>query len=235
MISKNIIILLVIFIVIGIIVYFYYNYNNSSDLRTESQSKLQTYKSNKSNKSNKLYKSNKSNKLQNKKKVRFNNKVEYNVYDQSPVSICSTDNNLSPKSKLNINEFFQNSDLNSDSDLNNPTKQKMGMEMEIELDSDKYSTEIDLNSESDILHDDSNIRASNLEDNDPEATWDASFGLPLTSKEEKKDYFNKMQKNFQQYGDALDDFGKYQMDRSTVIQTETTINPFKPDHRSYRL
>lgn len=71
-----------------------------------------------------------------------------------------------------------------------------------------------------------------MNDLDANNTWDSSFGIPLMNKDEKKKYFNKVQKNFIDYGKSMSEFEKYLTDRSTIIQTETTIDPFKPDHRS---
>jgi|SRR5271154_3403186 len=96
----------------------------------------------------------------------------------------------------------------------------------------KSPMEIDLD---DIIPKKYKINPSNLDSVSPEETWDASFGLPLMSKDEKRDYFAQMQKNHKKYENSISDFAKYQMDRSTIIQTETTINPFKPDHRSKSL
>src|SRR5277367_150470 len=44
-----------------------------------------------------------------------------------------------------------------------------------------------------------------------------------------------MQQNHKKYEKSVSEFAKYQTDRSTLIQTDTTINPFKPDHRSDQL
>jgi len=96
----------------------------------------------------------------------------------------------------------------------------------------KSPMEIDLD---DIIPKKYKINPSNLDSVSPEETWDASFGLPLMSKDEKRDYFAQMQKNHKKYENSISDFAKYQMDRSTIIQTETTINPFRPDHRSKSL
>lgn len=63
-------------------------------------------------------------------------------------------------------------------------------------------------------------------------TWDSSFGLPLMNPDEKKRFFEKMQQNHKKFGQSMDEFTAYKTDRSTIIKTETTIDPFKPDHRS---
>uniref|UniRef100_A0A6C0LQR0 Uncharacterized protein n=1 Tax=viral metagenome TaxID=1070528 RepID=A0A6C0LQR0_9ZZZZ len=80
-----------------------------------------------------------------------------------------------------------------------------------------------------------NVKSNNISAIQIEDRWDASFGLPLMNKDEKKDYFDKMQKNFVQYSTAISDYNNYQTDRNTVIKTDTTIDPFKPDIRSNTL
>jgi hypothetical protein len=73
---------------------------------------------------------------------------------------------------------------------------------------------------------------SNVDQTDPNDTWDSSFGLPLMSADEKRDYFNRMQQNHKKLEKSLGEFTEYQMDRSTVIKTDTSIDPFKPCHHS---
>jgi hypothetical protein len=143
-----------------------------------------------------------------KKKVRFDDDVEYNIYKKYSSSHSSSHSN-SPKCLSSIYDDTKIDSISTNSSISDVSG---------ENDDPNYK-----------------IHPSNLEQIDPEDTWDASFGLPLMSKEEKNEYFNKMQQNFKTYSNAVDDFGKYQMDRSTVIETDVTINPFKPDHRSHQL
>jgi hypothetical protein len=70
---------------------------------------------------------------------------------------------------------------------------------------------------------------------DAEQTWDASFGFPLMSKNEKNKFFAEMQKNHKKYEKSIDQFSKQKSDRSGVIKSTTTIDPFKPDYRSNSL
>lgn len=95
-------------------------------------------------------------------------------------------------------------------------------------DDNKSFVEIDL---------ENNVVPSGISDpyHNPEDTWDASFGLPLMSKDEKNKYFSKMQKNHKEYGKSMSEFTKYQTDNSTLIKTDITIDPFKPEHKSATL
>lgn len=79
------------------------------------------------------------------------------------------------------------------------------------------------------------IQPSNNDATDPEATWDASFGTKLISDQEKKKFFNKIHENHQNYQKSLGQFTQYQTDDSTLIKTDITIDPFKPEHRSNTL
>ncbi len=67
----------------------------------------------------------------------------------------------------------------------------------------------------------------NMENNNQ---WDSNFGVPLYTKQEQKRFVEKMQKNMQAYSNAVSEIDNYRMDRSTIIQNDTTIDPFKPPH-----
>ena len=92
--------------------------------------------------------------------------------------------------------------------------------------------EVDLE---DILPQESKVVPMNLDTTDPEQAWYSNFGLPLMAADEKKKFYAKMQKNHKNYENALGEFTKYQTDSSTIIKTDTTINPFAPEKRSNRL
>lgn len=66
-------------------------------------------------------------------------------------------------------------------------------------------------------------------------TWDDSFGMPLMRKKDSQRYFSQLQKENERYGRSLGKFNKYQTDRSTIIQTDVTIDPFKPSENSSKL
>lgn len=63
---------------------------------------------------------------------------------------------------------------------------------------------------------------------DSEKVWDANFGLPLMTSEEKQKYVTKIQKNYKEYEKSLGKFVKYQTDDNTVTKPDT-INPFDPN------
>lgn len=245
MVSKNIIIIILIFVLVGTIVYFVYNYQNEHMTILSKQPE--------------------------EKRVRFNNIVKYNVYDNNTTSgseqkyasssrrnqLCSPtpiENDISPsltqkckrsKKIINVDEILSRSNLSpnnsSEKSTTSPNKYCYKANKQRPITNDNLNDESDApdicdisdveDDSADVVLTNSNILPSNLE-LDPEETWDASFGLPLMSKEEKKNYFARMQKNHKKYEKSMGEFGQYQMDRSTVIQTDTTINPFKPDHRS---
>ena len=73
------------------------------------------------------------------------------------------------------------------------------------------------------------VYPSNLDRTDPEELWDANFGLPLMTHNEKQKYVAKMQKNYKDYEKSLGKFVKYQTDDSTIIKTDASINPFSAD------
>lgn len=77
------------------------------------------------------------------------------------------------------------------------------------------------------------INASNLEM--PENTWDASFGVPLVNKDERKVHFDRVQKSNKKYEQNMGDFIEYQTDRSAVVEPEFKIDPFKPTKVSNEL
>lgn len=131
----------------------------------------------------------------------------------------------------------RNSETKSDMSNNNSPiviLSKKHSKLFSDQDDDTYSpTEIELDDA--MMPNDMHLMPSNFDQTDPNETWDESFGLPLMSKEEKKKFFNKMQQNHKKYEKSISEFAKHQTDRSTIIKTDTTIDPFKPDHRSKKL
>ncbi|XWV24829.1 hypothetical protein QJ856_gp0954 [Tupanvirus deep ocean] len=210
MISNNIILIIFILIVIGIVVYFYYNYKNASTIQGGNIHVTTKDK--------------------NTKKVRFNNNVEYNTYQNK----FSTSNRLSDS----LNQSPLQSPLSSPSRRN---KIDVDSIFSSGLSSDSNQEEIDLVDDNSVSSVSSSPMAmqticpSNLDQTDPEAMWDASFGLPLMTKEDKKKFITKMQKNHKDFQKSLGQFTQYQMDDSTIIKNDTTIDPFKSDHRSKSL
>lgn len=227
---NNIILLILLILIIGIIVYFYYNYKNFNITKkydTCENSFADDFPHRPESNNNIKKKSGKNN-----KHVRFNNKIKYNVYNKLYTSsdltspyLCSPVN----KSKINVDDIFlsttsENSSKNRSEDprldkLSSTNPEKSMWDIDISQDFNKSSSIQD-------------VCPMNLEQSNPNELWDANFGLPLMDKEEKKKFFAKMQKNHEEYGKSLGQFTKYQTDDSTIIKTDTTIDPFKPNHRS---
>lgn len=112
-------------------------------------------------------------------------------------------------------------------------KHNLNKKMEIDLDSDDDDVDVAGMPEPAQYEPTSSktkIIPSNVDQTDPTDTWDSSFGLPLMSAAEKRDYFYKMQENHKKLEKSMGEFTDYQMDRSTVIKTDTSIDPFKPSH-----
>ena len=149
------------------------------------------------------------------KKVRFNNNIKYNTYSKNSSDASASSSN-------------QNARLRS------PT---ISRKLKIDVDSilrsdDRSSPEIDLDG---IILRKNKVMPSNLDIKDPEETWYSSFGLPLMSKAEKQDFCEKMKENHKNYEKSLGEFTKYQTDSSTIIKTDITIDPFKPEKRNNKL
>jgi hypothetical protein len=216
--SNNPFIIIFIFVIIGIVIYCYYNYKNpnANDFVSDVDSgKYQIQKQkNMSKPKHKLKPKPKT------KQVRFNDNIKYNFYNRSASNRSAS---LSPAQIYVDDIMSEDGGLSSYEKYNSPKCKR----------SPKTFVEIDL--DDDVVALDTNVMPSNLDQTNPEETWDASFGLPLMSNNEKKDYFDKMQKNHKRYEKSLSEFTKYQTDSSTIIKTETTIDPFKPDHRSESL
>lgn len=212
MISNNIILIIVILIAVGIIAYFYYNYKNSSSIPEDNHVVIQNDKKTKKN----------------TKRVRFNKNVKYNTYKFDSTS----DNNKKSDTSTSSYIFTQNgqSKIDVDSIFDSITSSdtcSLG-KLDIEIDNNKkddYS----------IIEEHTNISSGNHEKTEPEEMWDANFGLPLMNQDEKKKYIEKMKKNHKEYEKSLGQFTKYQMDNSTLIKTDITIDPFKPGHKSSSL
>jgi hypothetical protein len=202
--TNNIILIILALIIIGFAVYIYYNYkktniNNIDDILV-------------------------STKNNNIKKVRFNNDIKIDNYNKkssnkylssasSPLGIPLIDMTSNNK-KIDVDRILSTS----------PT----GIVLSSSANNSSEENQIDLISNN-------STSCSSIEKfsennfNDREASWDTNFGLPLMSKEEKKKFVSKMQKNHKDYQKSLGKFVKYQTDDNTVIKTDITIDPFKPE------
>lgn len=158
------------------------------------------------------------------KRVRFSDNVKCNEYNLP--STCSYDS-----SEVDINDIL--SDI---SDGGNFSLEKFGPVQGVNQ-CDRGGNNLGQTNQNPhgdgTLGTNTIVECNNLENTND--TWDASFGMPLMSAEEKKKYFTQMQKNFGQYTNAINQFTEYQMDQSTIIKTDNTIDPFKPSPQSSSL
>lgn len=142
------------------------------------------------------------------KKVRFNDNIKYNTYKKNSI-LSNSIEMLSPGSKIDVDSIFTSIGKNSSSDSPNSINESIKS----------------INSSESDNSENNNFCSHNY--NQPEEVWDASFGLPLMSKEEKHKYIKQMHKNHRKYQKSFGKFTQYQTDNNTLIQTDTTINPFK--------
>jgi len=226
MVSNNILTIILILLIVGIIAYFYYNYKNFGNITDT------TIVAPKDSNENKIK----------KRRVRFNDNVKYNTYNKQYsdnedsddtlfINSPKIDRNRSKNSSIDIDNMLalvssstSNSSTSSSarsSSARATNKKNLSPNIQTKLDSNRCS------SDTEDYESTNKIYPSNLDQTDPEALWDASFGLPLMDKNEKKKFINKMQKNHKEYGKSLGQFVKYQMDDSTLIKTDITIDPFK--------
>lgn len=63
-------------------------------------------------------------------------------------------------------------------------------------------------------------------DNDDNKPWDHIFGQPLLPDEEKNKYYDNMKKEYENINKSMCKYGDYITDKSTIIETDVTINPF---------
>jgi hypothetical protein len=227
MLSRNIIIILVVIFIVGFGAYIYYQFNEDKDQFNEDTNKIESFSMSTDNTS-KYTKGVMSSRTEEpicvlgdgpqrilkKKSIHTQNKSKSQSLSKRNLENKS---NISDDNSPIVILSKKHSDLFSDRD-----------------DNDTYSpTEVELDDT--MMPNDMHLMPSNYDQTDPNETWDESFGLPLMSKEEKKKFFNKMQQNHKKYEKSISEFAKHQTDRSTIIKTDTTIDPFKPDHRSKKL
>ena len=149
------------------------------------------------------------------KKVKFNDKMEY-------VQYINNRHDLNKKIEIDLNDDHDDPDKHSERD-------------EYDGYDEHKVTGVSEQAQYTPTSSKTKIIPSNLDQTDPTDTWDSSFGLPLMSAGEKRDYFYKMQENHKKLEKSMGEFTDYQMDRSTVIKTDTSIDPFKPSHHSASL
>lgn len=206
--ANNIYLIIFILIIIAIIVYFYYNGKSIIPSINDTNDNNKIHSNNASIKTpkRKQIQSNLKKILKNnRKKVRFDDKI--NVFSPNK-------NKSNTKSKYG-SKYNSNKPIDVDS--------IMGKEIDLDevLSDNKQFT--------------SKVMPANLDITDPEQSWYNNFGSPLIGADEKKKFYAKMQKNYKNYEKAMGEFTKYQTDNSTIIKTDVTIDPFKPENRNNKL
>lgn len=207
---------------VGIVAYFYYNnYKKPTNVTVETNPDIVVKKS-------------KEKKNKKSKKVTFDKNVKYNTYrNDSSQSISSllSDSFNSPfncsdngQNKIDVDSIL--STLASPSSLSSPRSPISPRSPR------SPRSPISTISPLPVTKNKTNIVASNYEQESPETIWDSSFGVPLMDKEEKKIFYKKIQDDHQDYQKSLGQFAKYQTDNSTLIKTDVTIDPFKPEKKS---
>nr|AEX62657.1 hypothetical protein mv_L452 [Moumouvirus Monve] len=153
-----------------------------------------------------------------KKRVRFNDNVEYNIYsNRSRSSDALSSPFLTSNQHPKLDEcYISNNRSPNEIDVDSILSQ---------VSSDCSSISGSIDSES-IQSENNHVVPSNLSD-DAENIWHSSFGKPLLTQQEKNKFTQKIQKDHKNYEKCLGQFVKYQTDDSTVIKTDTTIDPFK--------
>lgn len=210
MVADNTITFFLIIIIIGILAYVYYKKANVLDNQyitpkkpTKKPTKKSTKKPNKKNKNNK---------------------------HKSPVPISlslSPIKTLSPS--ISINDTYVNDDYTNDTETTDNTEESDDLTNSI-LNDNLRGINTDNENTGNATGND--VCPCNLDMTNPEDLWDSNFGLPLMTKDEKNSFVAKMQQNNRDYQKSLGQFTKYQMDDSTLIKTDITIDPFKPEHLS---
>lgn len=146
------------------------------------------------------------------KKVRFNDKVEYNYYYHPNAKTTKIKNRFqTPYAKQNETSTEESDSKTSECGLN----------------VDQIISETNLKPKVNLT---THIQPANLEiENDK---WDSSFGIPLMSQQEQSDYFVKMMDNHKKFDNSIGEFYEYVTDQSTILKTDITIDPFKMPTRS---
>lgn len=142
-----------------------------------------------------------------KKKVRFNDNIQKNVYPKlKSISEYSIDHFSS------VNEDSVNSSLNTYSLSNSDSLRNSD-----ESTDSGYSDGTQEYSENSVQ--------AYGQNNSSESEWDAQFGVPLLSKQYQEKFKKGMLKKHQNYGNSLDEYTKYVMDNESMIEPNEEINP----------
>jgi len=200
MITNNVIYTLIFFVIIGVILYVYLNRNtDDSEICTSDKKSCLIKPKNK--------------RKRGRKKVRFDDEPKYHYYD-NPTKLNSKG---APSSLAKEIRPFQENSIDVDKVLHkNQSSEKASEISEEDITSDYYSDRKPT----------FNVDASNMEMQNN--NWDSSFGVPLVNKDERKEHFDRVQKSNKRYDKSIGDFISYQTDKSSVVEPEFKIDPFKP-------
>lgn len=93
-----------------------------------------------------------------------------------------------------------------------------------------YSNPSSVSSESEMIDVENFLHST--DSSNAEETWDSSFGIPLATKVQHQSHANDLIKNHQEYSNSFGKFNSYLTDDSTILKTDITIDPFKPESKS---
>ena len=214
MISDNIFLIIFILLIIGVIVYFYYNYQGDATIPEDNKV---VFQKNKKHHNLKYQKS-----VDKKKMGQKRPNVKYNMKTSRSISNPYSKSQSKSQSKINVDDLFA-------SVMKPSMSPNCSISVTSSFSDDIRNSKVDLTSSNSSNSMTPSPKPSNLEDPiEPEALWDASFGLPLMDEKEKKIFAAKMHQEHKDYTKSLSKFSKYQTDNSTLIKTDITIDPFKP-------
>ena len=232
-----------IILLVGIISYIYYQLKSPSTKNHTIKPKYNNpinkkiINNNVNNKTNRPLKNNANNNFNKRKKVKFDDNVKYYFYEKNPEEMLSESpatrayiatmaTPIKNKTKINVDDIFSTETNYSPASSRSPSTYMSDEPSEISV-RDYLSDRVDYLSDK--------ILPVNLEEENPNDTWDSSFGLPLMTDNAKQKFAAKMHQNHKLYQKSLSQFNKYQLDNSTLIKTDITIDPFKPEKNSKNL
>lgn len=168
------------------------------------------------------------------KKVKFDDNVKYYFYEKDPKEMLSESpatraylgTPMRGREKINVDDIFSTETNYSPVSSKSSSSYMSDEPSEISI-RDYLSDRMDYLSDK--------ILPGNFEEDNPNDSWDSSFGMPLMTDAAKQKFASKMHQNHKLYQKSLGQFNKYQLDNSTLIKTDVTIDPFKPEKNSKNL
>ena len=210
-------------VVIGIIIYFYHNYQGNVNVPEDNTVVIRGPKKLNNRQVNKRQVNGKNNNPKPKIKPKLTPKIKPNPKLKNKVNLedifaSVIDTVKSQSSNCSMSVSLEFSDAWSD--------EARQHNLPLCGQGNAWSDEARQHNQNTNSSTDSNVKPSNLEDNNSD--WDAGFGLPLMSKQEKTKFAEKIRQEHDDYTKSLGKFTKYKTDNSTIIKTDVTIDPFKP-------